>query len=156
MLKKILIITLLAYAVFGNGLLDKLDTPKPEPKPEPPPAKILNIEKPSEDVLNRVSLFSDLVTDPSDKAKLAIFNYEFAERVRSYETTSQQINDVYTLAGKTFFKKTLVDKYDGLAEEIVKLMEEIIQDDNHTLSQSEKEELHEYFLGVAWVLIQKG
>ena len=66
MLKKILIITLLAYAVFGNGLLDKLDTPKPEPKPEPPPAKILNIEKPSEDVLNRVSLFSDLISAPSD------------------------------------------------------------------------------------------
>ena len=66
-------------------------------------------------------MFSDLITDPSDRAKLAIFNYEFAERVLDYNTTSQQVNDVYTLAGKIFFEDTLVDKYDGLAEEIVKL-----------------------------------
>jgi hypothetical protein len=156
MLKKIVIITLLAYGVFGGGLLDILDKlPKPDPKPNPP-AKILNIDTPSQDVIDRVKLFSDIVTDPTDKAKLAIFNYEFATRVLSYDITSQQTNDVYTLAGKKFFKKALVDKYEGLAENIVDLLTECIGEENHTLSQKEKESLHEYFLAVAWVLIQKG
>ena len=57
---------------------------------------------------------------------------------------------------KKFFKKTLVDKYEGLAESIVDLLTECIGEENHTLSQKEKEALHEYFLAVAWVLIQKG
>ena len=155
MIKKIVIIALLAYAIFGGGLLDVLDNiPRPQPEPE---AKILNIDKPNQDVIDRVELFSDLVTDPSDRAKLAIFNYQFSTRILAYEdSTSQQTNDIYTLAGKTFFKKTLVDKYDGLAENIVKLMEECIGEENHTLTQKEKELLHEYFLAVAWVLIQKG
>ncbi len=144
---------LLLYAVFGSGLLDLLDRPMPKPEPKPP-EKILNIDTPTETVKNRVKVFSDIVTDPTDKAKLAIFNYEFAKRVEGYETTSQQVNDVYALAGKTFFKGSLVDKYDGLAEEIVKLLEEIIGTENHNLTLAEKQQLSEYFLGVSWVLIQ--
>lgn len=155
MFKSILIILLLVYSVFGKGWLDLLDKPNPTPDPKPP-AKILNIDKPSEDIINRVKLFSGLITDPSDRAKLAIFNYEFANRVLAYDATSQQTNDVYTLAGKTFFKSSLVDKYDGLAENIVDLLEEILGEENHTLNTKEKEELHRYFLAIAWVLIQKG
>ena len=155
MYKNILAMLLLAYGVFGVGFLDLLDKPQPNPEPKPP-AKILNIDTPTQDVIDRVKVFSTLITDPNDKAKLAIFNYEFAERVGGYEATSQQINDVYTLAGKIFFKDTLVDKYDGLAEEIVKLLEEIMGDDVHSLSQSEKDLLNKYFKGVAWVLIQRG
>ena len=97
-----------------------------------------------------------MVSDPSDRAKLAIFNYDFAQRVLSYEADSQQVNDIYTLAGKTFFKNTLVDKYTGLSEEIVALLIECMGEENHVLTQEEKNKLHEYFMGVAWVLIQKG
>ena len=154
MYKKILIVALLAYAIFGSGLLDMLD--KPAPKPEPPPAKILNIDTPSTSVLNRVKIFSNMVTDPTDRAKLAIFNYEFANRVASYNANSQQVNDVYTLAGKTFFKNTLVDKYDGLAEQITGILKYVMGDENHELSQDEKNKLKEYFLGIAWVLVQGG
>jgi hypothetical protein len=155
MYKNIIAVGLLLYSFFGGGLLDLLDK-IPKPNPEPAPVKILNIDKPHEDVINRVKVFSELVTDPSDKAKLAIFNYEFAERVLDYNATSQQVNDVYTLAGKIFFKDTLVDKYDGLAEEIVKLLKEIMGDDNHSLKEFEKAELNEYFMAVAWVLIHGG
>lgn len=155
MSKNILAIALLVYALFGNGLLDLLDKPSPEPKPEPS-VEILNIEKPSDIVISKVKVFSDLVTDPTDRAKIAIFNYEFAKRVIGYETSSQQINDVYSLAGKIFFKKTLVDKYDGLAEEIVSLLKYIITDENHEVSMQEKNKLNEYFMGVAWVLTRRG
>ena len=98
----------------------------------------------------------DSITDPSDRAKLAIFNYEFANRVASYNANSQQVNDVYTLAGKTFFKNTLVDKYDGLAEKITGILKHVMGDENHELSQDEKNKLKEYFLGIAWVLVQGG
>ena len=152
-MKNIIAIVLLLYAVFGSGLLDLLDRPSPTPEPKPP-EKILNIDTATETVKNRVKIFSDLVTDPTDKAKLAIFNYEFAKRVEGYETTSQQVNDVYALAGKTFFKGSLVDKYDGLAEEIVKLLGEIMGEENHNLTLTEKQQLSEYFLGVSWTLIQ--
>lgn len=153
MRKNILAILLLVYSVFGGGLFDLLD--KPEPKPEPV-VEILNIDRPSDEVINRVKEFSDLITDPNDRAKIAIFNHEFATRVMDYSTTSQQINDVYALAGKLFFKQTLVDKYDGLAEKIVDLLEEILSDENHAVSMGEKKKLNEYFMGVAWVLTHRG
>jgi len=143
---------MLLFGVFGVGF----DLSDIFPVPEPPSAKILNIETPSDTVLDRVEIFSTIVDSPDDRAKLAIFNYEFARRVTGYNTTSQQVNDVYSLAGKIFFKRDLVDKYDGLAEEIIKLLEEIIQTDNHVLSNEEKQKLSDSFMGIAWVLINKG
>lgn len=155
--KNIIAIVLVIYAVFGGGLFDMFDNIKPSPTPEPEPVvEILNIDKPSEEVLSKVQEFSSIITDPNDRAKIAIFNYEFAERVIGYETTSQQVNDVYSLAGKLFFKNSLVDKYDGLAEKIISLLQEVLTDENHTVSQEEKVKLNQYFTGVAWVLIQKG
>tara|TARA_B100001113_G_scaffold349652_1_gene345384 strand:- start:92 stop:559 length:468 start_codon:yes stop_codon:yes gene_type:complete len=150
--KGIIALLLLIFSVFGSGL----DLSNILPKPEPPNAAILVIETPSKEVLDRVEIFSTIVKNPDDRAKLAIFNYEFADRVSGYNTSSQQVNDVYSFAGKTFFKSDLVDKYDNLAEEIVKLMESVIGVDNHILSKSEKDDLNTYFMGVAWVLINKG
>jgi hypothetical protein len=144
-------IFLILFSVFGSSLnISNIIYPTP------PAMDILDVSKPHQEVIDRVTIFSDIVTDPDDRAKIAIFNYEFAERVMTYKATSQQVNDVYALAGKTFFKKELVDKYDGLAEEIIKLMTEIMSEENHELNQFEKDELHEFFMGIAWVLIQKG
>lgn len=154
MYKKILSIVLLMYATFGTGWLDLLDIEFPSPTP--PPAAILNIDLPSQVVKERVTIFSELVTDPSDRAKLAIFNYEFANRILDYSATVQDLNDVYTLAGKTFFKSSLVDKYDGLSAEIVSLLAECVGEEEHSITAEEKVKTHEYFLGVAWSLIQKG
>lgn len=151
--KKVLAIILLIYSVFGGGLLDLLDRPTPNPTP---PAKILNIDTPSKEVQESVQAFSDLITDPSDRAKIAIFNYEFANRVLNYSAEVQQVNDVYSLAGKTFFKGSVVDKYENLAEEIVSLMEKSMGEENHILTQEEKQSVHDNFMGVAWVLIQRG
>lgn len=147
--KTILALVLVVFAVFGSDVKDFL----PIFNPKPPATKILNIEEPSQEVLESVSIFSGLVTDPDDRAKIAIFNYEFATRVKGYDTSSQQVNDVYALAGKIFFGNKLVDKYDGLSDNIVKLMQKCVGQDNHTLTQQEKDDLNENFLGLAWVLI---
>ena len=152
--KSLIALFLLVFGVFG-GELNVLEY-IPFPKPEPPAAKILNIEEPSQEVIDRVSKFSDVITDPDDRAKIAIFNYEFAERCVDYKATSQNVNDIYSLAGKTFFSDSLVDKYDNLAEEIVSLLELCVGDDDHILTQEEKNNLNKYFMGVAWVLIHKG
>ena len=154
MYKNILAIMLLLYAVFGEGLFDIVD--KPNPKPEPNPAsEILDIDKPSDKVIEDVYVFSDLITDPSDRAKIAIFNHEFAQRVLTYNTDVQQVNDVYSLAGKLFFKQTLVDKYEGLSENIKRILQEILTEENHIVTTEEKQFLNEYFMAIAWVLIQK-
>ena len=155
MYKNILAIILLLYAVFGEGLFDIADKPSPTPEPNPA-SKILDIDKPSDKIIKDVSVFSDLITDPSDRAKIAIFNHEFAQRILTYNTDVQQVNDVYSLAGQIFFKKSLVDKYDGLSERIKDLLIKILSDENHTITTEEKQSLNEYFMGIAWVLIQKG
>ena len=126
--KKIAAILLLIYSVFGSGIFDYVNIIKPDPV-----AEILSIETPSQETLDIVTPISDLVTDPDDKSKIAIFNYEFAERVIGYETSSQQINDVYSLAGKTFFKNELVNKYEGLSESIVSLLEKTLTDENYKI-----------------------
>ena len=63
---------------------------------------------------------------------------------------------MYTIAGKAFFGTDLVDRYNGLAEEIIDLLSECITDENHVVTEEEKQKLNLYFMGVAWVLIQKG
>jgi len=152
--KKILALLLLFYSVFGNGLLDKIDNIV-IPVIVKPEVKILDIKTPTEEIRDRVAIFSELITNKEDREKIAVFNYEFSQRIVGYETTSQQVNDVYSLAGKIVFDKTLVGKYEGLAENIVKLMEEILTDENHSVNQEEKEMLSQYFAGIAWTLLRE-
>lgn len=155
MYKRIIAVVLLLYSVFGQGLLDGFDKPKPTPKPNPA-AEILKVDKPTEQILKEVNVFSDIVSEPSDKAKLAIFNYEFAERVVAYDASVQQVNDVYSLAGKIFFQQKLVNKYEGLSDNLKRILEKILTEENHLVTPEEKQSLNEYFMGIAWVLIQKG
>lgn len=150
----VLALILIGYGVFGNGLLDLLDRPTPIPNPEPD-ISILNIDKPSEEIIDRVQIFADLIKDPTDRAKIAIFNYEFSNRLISYETNLQQLNDVYVLAAKTFFGSSLVGKYKDLPKMIIGLINDVTGEENHILSEQEKIDLNQRFMGLAWVLIQK-
>lgn len=113
----------------------------------------LNIEKPSINVLETVKPVSELVTDPTDKAKFAIFNQEFAKRVIHYKTDVQQINDVYVLAASEFFKDSVKDKYKDLDVKLVDLIKNITTEDNHKLSQEELAKISECFMGLSWSLI---
>lgn len=154
MIKNIAAILLIMFGLFGFSFLDLLDNPTPQPKPEPEVA-ILNIDKPSDETILLVKKYGELIKDPTDRAKIAIFNYQFATNVKSYETSLQQVNDVYVLAGKIFFKDSIVGKYDGLADMLVKQIQDITTDEDHTLSQEEKDKISEQFMAIAWVLIQK-
>ena len=150
MIKKIIATLLIAYGIFGLDFIKYIPMPTP-----PEPIVILNVDKPRQEVIDTVKNVSSLVIDPMDRAKIAIFNYEFATKVKGYNSNLQQVNDVYTLAGKTFFKEELVGKYVGLSDAITKLISDLVSDDNHDLVQSEKDKISEYFMGLSWALLQK-
>jgi len=116
---------------------------------------VLDIKEPSEEILRLVKPISNIITDPTDRAKLAIFNQEFANRIKNYNSDNQQTNDVYVLAASYFFKGSIKNKYQGLDTKIVELLESSIGNDNHILTESEKVDISNKFLGLAWSLIQK-
>ena len=116
---------------------------------------ILNIDKPEETILNLVTPIATIVTDPTDRAKLAIFNQEFSSRVPNYNTDNQHINYLYVLAAKKFFKGTIANKYENLDTSLKDMFELIITADNHQLSEEEKQKVSKTFSGFAWALIQK-
>lgn len=115
----------------------------------------LKIEKPSEKVLIETKPVVDIVTDKDDRIKMAIFNQEFAQRLLKYNTDIQKVNDVYVLAGEFYFKNDLKGKYPQLANSIVNMIKSITGDDNHILSQEEKQIISDKFMGLAWSLLKK-
>lgn len=116
---------------------------------------VLNIDKPTDSIIQLVEPIANLISDPTDRAKLAIFNQEFATRILKYNSNNQQTNDVYVLAASYFFKDSLQDKYAGLDTEIVKLLQSSIGDDNHILSENEKIDISNKFMGLAWALVER-
>lgn len=117
--------------------------------------KILDIDRPSQQVLDLVIPVAKIITNPDDKAKIALFNYEFSQRVVKYETDVQKLNDIYVLAASKFFQNTLTNKYENLDSKIVSLISLTTTTDNHILSEAEKNELSTNFSGLSWALINK-
>ena len=64
--------------------------------------------------------------------------------------SNQDINDVYTLAAKEFLGDSLNGKYDGYGDNLVKVMKDCIGEEVHQLSEEEKKDLSQTFLGLAW------
>lgn len=127
----------------------------PESRPIVDDTVLLNIEKPSQEIIELVSPISNIVTDPTDRVKLAIFNQEFGNRVKTYNSDVQQVNDVYVLAASNFFKDSLRNKYEQLDVLLVNLLAKACTTDNHILTQEEKDLLSSYSTGLSWALIQK-
>lgn len=113
----------------------------------------LNIPQPSQQVILLTEPIAQLVSNKTDRLKLAIFNKEFAKRISSYDTDLQQLNDVYVLAAVYSFNDSMKDKYDNLDTKLVELIKSITTDDNHKLTNEEKQKISEYFLGLSWLLI---
>ena len=138
----IIVLVGLFWPVIQEWIPDS--TPKPDNNP------VIDIVKPDSKILEKVSSISGLVVDKEDRINLCVFNKVFSERVNSYSADVQQINDIYTYAGKTFFGDTLRGKYDGYASALSTLMQLTLGLENHNVTQEEKDQLSKTFSGLAW------
>jgi len=155
----------LLWFVFYGSVPSSIDILNPIPTVIDETRDIVKIEKPSDDIISRVKPVASLVTETEDRAKLALFNYEFSNRLTRYKTDVQQLNDVYVLSGSKFFSETMKDKYPGLSSGIENLFKSVVNksnsendlmlDDNHIVTDKEKEELKSLFIGFAWALLEK-
>ncbi len=152
MFKIIVAILLLFFVFFGS--VPKIDL-APTPDQIDEVGSIIELQQPSDDIIKKSKPAADLVTDIEDRAKLALFNYEFAQRVTGYDTDVQKLNDIYVNAAEKFFADSLKGKYSNYSGEVVKLFETVTSDDNHNLDTNEKQSLKELFLGLSWLLLKK-
>ena len=121
--------------------------------PETPDNKpIFTIDRPEDSLVKRWSDVCESISDPKDKANLCVFNKVFADRVVKYEANAQQINDVYVLAAKEVFGDSIRGKYDKLSSATQGSMVSILGEENHTVVESEKQNLNKAFLAFAWCL----
>lgn len=115
----------------------------------------IGIERPSQELIDRFDEVSSIVTEDEDRIRLAIFNKVFADRLMAYETTQQQLNDVYVLAAKGYFKDSMKDKYKNLDTFLKNAIRDVSGDQVHVLSDVEKADLKLYFTSIAWCLTRK-
>lgn len=143
----ILGLCLVFAGLFWNNLVNII--PKIDDKT---PQRIVQIDKPSDEVFNTVKPIADLITDPSDKIKLCVFNNTFSKRVTSYSADAQQVNDVYVQAAKNLFDDSLKGKYQGFSGSLDKLFGSVFGIENHVATDKEKSALSETFRGLAYCL----
>ena len=123
--------------------------------PDKPDVVVIDIEKPEQDALILTQPISNLVTDPTDRIKLALFNQEFSKRVFAYTIDNQKTNDLYVLAAEYFFQGSLRGKYPTLYKAVVSLLESSVGEENHILTEEEKLDVSKKFIALAWSLTQK-
>lgn len=152
---KILVAAGLLWFVFFGSIPSNININPIVPDEVDEVEAIINVDKPSEGILTLVSPVAKLVTEIEDRAKLALFNYEFANRIVSYNTDVQQVNDLYSKAGEFFFDKAMKGKYEGYATGLKSLIQSVTTDDNHILSMDEKQRLKDLFNGLAWALVER-
>ena len=116
------------------------------------PAPSIVIEEPTQEIKDKTLKVSEKVTDTKDRLELCVFNKVFSERILGYDADVQQVNDIYTESGKILFKDSLKGKYDGYGSGVVSLISEITGNENHQLTQEEKQQISEVFSGLAWNL----
>ena len=145
--------TIIGLAVILVGLFwVQIQEGIPDIVPDNVTPVVIDVDEPTQEIKDKVSSIADLITDEKDRINLCIFNKIFAERVKNYDADAQQINDVYTEAAKMFFGETLKGKYAGYGDGIKKLMSDILGNENHVLTQDEKNQLSAVFYGLAWHL----
>ena len=146
--RAILGLVLMLVGLFYNKISEIIVLPEPEPV-----TPIIEIEKPTEEVIAVTNPVANLVTDQDDRLNLCVFNKIFAERVVGYlDIKAQQVNNLYVQAARNHFGTTLQAKYDGLSVGLTNLLKRGVGSQQHILSPEERDELHETFLGLAWCL----
>ena len=119
---------------------------------EPSVRSVLNVEEPSQELIDVVKA-NDKVSDKKDRERLAVFSHEFSGRVPKYETTGQNLQDLYKDAGSRVFGTKMNDKYDNLSELVGKeALRDSIGDEDGFVTPEEREALSKRFSANAWVL----
>ena len=113
----------------------------------------IDVPKPNGNVPDNVRNIASLVTNVEDRQQLCAFNKIFADRLISYETDQQKLNDVYVLAAKKYFGDSLKDKYKDLDVILKNAISSVTGDDVHLLGDKEKEDLQNNFYAISWYLI---
>ena len=122
-------------------------------EPQPSIREVMEIERPSDELIAQVSPIDDVITDKKDEESFAIFNKEFSDRVGNYETKGQAVLDIYSMAGEAVFGTELQDKYDNDILPLVSdLMKEVMEDYDSQLTDEKREALREKFGAVSWTL----
>lgn len=117
---------------------------------------VVSIEPPPEKALIELTLpVAKLITDKEDRATLAVFNKEFADRLPKYvDINTQQLQDIYVASGAEIFGKALSTKYEKLGSSITSLFSGVIGQDEHSLSKDEANSLSNIFKALSWNLTQ--
>lgn len=151
-LKPSTIRTLLGLLLILIGLfLPQIQERIPDFTPNTPSPSI-DIEEPTQEIKDKTLKISEKVTDDKDRLDLCVFNKVFSERLLDYDADAQQVNDIYTESGRILFNDSLRGKYDGYGAGVVSLISEITGNENHELTQQEKQQISEVFSGLAWNL----
>lgn len=136
-----------------GGLLIVLSTLSFSPQPKGAEALVnIDIPKPSDVYLDKISPISDIVTEQEDRINLCVFNKLFGDRVVNYKISQQELNDLYVLSARNFFGGSMKNKYVDLDKFLVDAIMEITGDDIHQLTEKEKESLQKTFYTIAWKL----
>lgn len=112
-------------------------------------------EKPSDDIIQKSTKISELITDKSDRINFAIFNLQFAGRLDGYyqqNISAQQLASLYGTSLKEYFKDSIDGKYAGLETEIKNIFVDSFGELEHILSEQEISSFREVIIGLAWKL----
>ena len=113
----------------------------------------LQIEEPAENLLEDSKGILAIVTDPKDRAVLAMFNKEFSERILAYDGTVQNYNDVYVDAISSVFDDRLL-AYNGLSNFTQASFAKVVGTKNGFVTAPERAALSKVYEAQAWVLGQ--
>lgn len=148
LIRVVLGLTLVSIGFFWDSILERIPDMSPDETP------VVEINQPNEETLGKVLTIASLVTDQDDKVRLGIFNKVFSERVVSYNAEAQQVNDIYTQAGKNVFQDSMKGKYEGYGEGLNSLMMSTLGTENHIVTDAEKTKVAKDFSALAYALIQ--
>mgnify|MGYP007071590725 CR=1 FL=1 len=112
-------------------------------------------EKPSDDIIEKSSKISELITEKPDRINFAIFNLQFAGRLDGYyqqNISAQQLASLYGASLSEYFKDSIDGKYIGLDTQVKQIFVDSFGTLDHILSEQEISSFREVIIGLAWKL----
>lgn len=138
---------------------DFVSVPKPDIPVDNPYVKILNLQEPSEKIIELttpVSVAMGQNAKDEDKELVAIFHNEMAKRLANYKNiTTIQFENYYLDSAKEIYGDKIRGKYKDLGNEVQKLVINTLGEDEGVITEQEMNNLATNMKGIAWVLLGK-